>query len=961
MEKRFLFLFTFFFIPFLGISQPKGVFPAPSYPFGKTHESVTTTTSSLTNPAVAVSPKDSLVLVALYEATGGDQWKNHDHWLTDSVYKWYGITLNDNGQVVEIQLMDNHLTGTLPEELGELPDLLKINLKINQLSGFVPATLGNPEHLEYLDLSRNQLEGKIPPELGNLEALTWLNLSNNLLTGEIPEELGGLISIRTLDLSDNQLEGKIPPSLGNLPDLMNLDLSYNRLSGEIPPELGKLASLWYLKLDFNELEGEIPPELGDLSELIRLSLSRNRLTGKVPAELQNLSRLNYLILSDNQLTGGFTDDIQNMQSLKSLVISDNLFTDLPDLSGLPLQNCDVRRNHLDFGDLENTGLSADDLFYAPQLPVSVTREDNGTSLTFSVSVDGTDNKYAWYNLDDRLPGEEDTALTVSPDATGGYYCQIVNARYPDLTLYSFVETVGDAPVLNGVKEDEAKALISLYKALEGDQWRKNTNWLSSGPAATWFGVTVEGVHVTALSLSNNGLAGKLPPDIGALSYLRELFLGSNALTGEIPTELGQLSELTYLTLASNQLTGSIPKEIGRLTHLRLISLSENQLTGSIPSQLGDLPDLFYISLDKNQLTGSIPPELGNLKQLETLDLAENQLAGSIPPELGNATALFRLDLNDNHLTGSLPGELANINNLYYLILTNNDLSEIGDDVPDGLAGIISMQNNRLTFEDLENHLSLAKVSFWYTPQKKVGNSLDTLLRTGTSYVMRAEVGGEHNLYQWFFNGDTLAGATADTLMIRSFTSDSAGTYICRITNTVVPDLILETEPMILRALLGIRVQVTDGEQPLEEVLVTAGDEADTTDANGEGELELVAGTYVVTVTKEGYNAFSDTVSFSRDTVLTFELTPATGIPGQPASSLRVYPNPSSGVITVELPRSLRNGSLRIFSMNGALRTTQPVNSRKQIKFHLEDLPPGLYILEVWEENDILWRQKLLIR
>ena len=88
---------------------------------------------------------------------------------------------------------------------------------------------------------------------------------------------------------------------------------------------------------------------------------------------------------------------------------------------------------------------------------------------------------------------------------------------------------------------------------------------------------------TYINLSNSGLTGEIPLEIGNLTNLTYLNLSSNELTGEIPPEIGNLTNLTYLDLSSNQLTGSIPLEIGNLTNLTMLWLSNNQLTGSIPS------------------------------------------------------------------------------------------------------------------------------------------------------------------------------------------------------------------------------------------------------------------------------------------------------------------------------------------------------------------------------------------
>ena len=125
-----------------------------------------------------------------------------------------------------------------------------------------------------------------------------------------------------------------------------------------------------------------------------------------------------------------------------------------------------------------------------------------------------------------------------------------------------------------------------------------------------------------------------------------MYLFSNQLTGEIPPELGGLSNLTELFLDDNQLTGEIPPELGRLSNLTLgLGLSDNQLTGEIPPELGRLSNLTQLWLYRNQLTGEIPPELSRLSNLAWLFLANNQLTGCIPEGLRDIVENDLVELN----------------------------------------------------------------------------------------------------------------------------------------------------------------------------------------------------------------------------------------------------------------------------------------------------------------------------
>lgn len=88
--------------------------------------------------------------------------------------------------------------------------------------------------LNTMDLSDNKLFGTIPEELCLLAGLRSLNLSYNHLSGKIPNKIGGLKSIESLDLSNNQISGEIPQTMDALSSLNHLNLSYNNLSGKIP-------------------------------------------------------------------------------------------------------------------------------------------------------------------------------------------------------------------------------------------------------------------------------------------------------------------------------------------------------------------------------------------------------------------------------------------------------------------------------------------------------------------------------------------------------------------------------------------------------------------------------------------------------------------------------------------------------------------------------------------------------
>ena len=227
---------------------------------------------------------DRDVLVSLYENTNPGLtdpnergWTNSLNWRSNNPLEdWYGVSTNAQGRVDSLNLSDNLLRGTIPEELGSLTYLTYLDLRRNQLRGAIPSSLGNLTQLQILALHENLLSGQIPAALGNLTELTYLTLHENRLTGSIPTTLGNLTNLTTeLNLSRNQLTGTIPDSLGNLTKLKKLYLFDNQLTGTIPAALGNLTNLTELHLQDNELRGPIPLTFGNLTNLEHLGLGNN--------------------------------------------------------------------------------------------------------------------------------------------------------------------------------------------------------------------------------------------------------------------------------------------------------------------------------------------------------------------------------------------------------------------------------------------------------------------------------------------------------------------------------------------------------------------------------------------------------------------------------------------------------------------------------------------------------------
>ena len=293
---------------------------------------VMATESACTNEGAVFDPannpglvSDCAALLAARDTLAGTATLN---WMANTpITQWEGVTVRGTPQrVTALYLEKRNLTGEIPPELGNLPDLNWLSLPQNELTGAIPPELGNLSALRALYLTANSLSGEIPAELGALPNLQTLWLERNLLTGEIPLELGNLHDLRWLALGINELTGEIPVSLGNLGNLSLLRLDLNELTGEIPVELGDLSSLVKLELGSNRLNGQIPAELGRLNRLKELHLQTNELTGEIPRELGNLSNLQSLRLRVNSLSGKIPASLGHLSNLTNLDLTGNELT-----------------------------------------------------------------------------------------------------------------------------------------------------------------------------------------------------------------------------------------------------------------------------------------------------------------------------------------------------------------------------------------------------------------------------------------------------------------------------------------------------------------------------------------------------------------------------------------------------------------------------------------------------------
>ncbi|KRL93266.1 hypothetical protein FD28_GL001138 [Levilactobacillus hammesii DSM 16381] len=151
-----------------------------------------------------------------------------------------------------------------------------LNLSNNDISGDLsqfPVTKWSK--LKQLQLKENQLTGSIPENWAGLTNLNILELSSNQLSGTL-DNISQLADLTEIYLDKDGFTGNIPAACFTS-NLTHFEANGNQLSGSLPATLSKATNLKWLDVAANQLTGNLP-DLSNNQQLTTLAYSNNQIT-----------------------------------------------------------------------------------------------------------------------------------------------------------------------------------------------------------------------------------------------------------------------------------------------------------------------------------------------------------------------------------------------------------------------------------------------------------------------------------------------------------------------------------------------------------------------------------------------------------------------------------------------------------------------------------------------------------
>ena len=850
-------------------------------------------------------------LVALYNSTNGDNWSINTNWLNTEVSlgDWHGVVLVDN-RVTELRLGGNNLTGSLPSEIGNLPQLTLIELPFNNLEGIIPVEMESLSRMNFIDFRDNQMFGTVPAGFSNFSDLSIFVISGNFFEGKLPDFTGNLSSNDFLWFENNKFQfGDFDEEFTSYQNIINflytpqkpLDPKPN-IKTTIGEEVSISANVSGIDNNYSwfKRNADASTEFINNQETLMLSIESEADFGDY-----------FLQVSNNTVT-----DL-TLISPDFSIVEDS--TASPDYDALVdfynSTNGDDWRNNSNWLDETKPLSQWFGLTVVNNRVVGIELRNNQLSGILSEGLG---------NLSDleRLNVSSNTISGTIPNLSVAsklisFNCNLNDFEFidfePNFERNSTIETF-----FYSVQNDRDDA-IEINAALGSDYSFAMTPIEGTNISYQWFRVNKSfsdaNISISGATTNTLNIVNTQAEDLDAYSCFATSSIIPDLIIKRSIAELkGAVSQLERDALiAIYDATGGSTSWIGMTnwntdtpvstwkgvstTGNKVISLALQSFNpvGQLPEELGGLIHLeqLFIGLGDLNLTGPIPASIGNLTKLRKFWIQGTGMSGEIPASIGNLINLFEIRLLGNNFTGVLPASMSNLNKLESVGLTGNEVlgkrSSFSGAIPfNSPIANIALSENQYDFSDIEPFVQAGNFkSFVYSPQNtndiaqtiESGFGADITLNVNDTNLNRTSAPtAMNNEYQWYKDNVKIAGATGASFTIVDAQVTDSGVYYCEITNSILPDLVIVRAPITI---------VIDG---------TLGDSIISTD------------------------------------------------------KISIYPNPAANWLTIK-SFNLQDAKVKIFDINGRLIVSEILNGNSN-SLNVENLQTGTYILKIEDKNKV---------
>eukprot|EP00574_Skeletonema_japonicum_P000786 CAMPEP_0201742372 /NCGR_PEP_ID=MMETSP0593-20130828/47287_1 /ASSEMBLY_ACC=CAM_ASM_000672 /TAXON_ID=267983 /ORGANISM="Skeletonema japonicum, Strain CCMP2506" /LENGTH=1187 /DNA_ID=CAMNT_0048236725 /DNA_START=179 /DNA_END=3742 /DNA_ORIENTATION=- len=668
--------------------------------------------STTLQQAQAITPTDRAksALLKIYSQCNGRNWERKEHWASDNIplCTWEGVTCSASGDIIEISLRTNGLTGEFPtkEVFDGIPTLTALSLEGNDDLMFSFLGVDKVTKLESLDVSKTRFDsfdgvnlyftqlqevyaarcglmGSFPSALLDISRLERLDLSFNHMMGELPRDIGIFFSkMQVLFLHDNQFSGALPDSLDNMEELKYIQLDSNKFSGRVPSFANARSivgiDIRNQKAKGGGLIGPIPTNFlqsADGSTIQYINLSSNHISGELPASLARIPTAT-MDFSDNEIEAVSADLCGTDCAL--VLCAPTTYSD----SGRqpsPVENCLPCPSAIYWGATSCGTVTMPSNSVVNNNPVTVAGNGLGILKSFYADCGGDQwkNNENWSGDDvcsfwgiTCIPTESGPKSVMSILLPSNNLKCTVSAHIFFLPKLQTLVLDGNDIEMNFASIHYAKSLETLSLAFTGIS---NVDGINQAPS------------LRKLDMTNNKFE-RIPSQIFQISTMHELYLGGNSFSlSPIPNSIGDLTELRLFECSSCHLNGKIPATISALKNLVSLNLEGNLMNGPLPEGLEALNELSFVNLAGNYFDGQLPSFRSSTK-LRRVDLSNNAFTGAIPSnfmESVNTEFFEYLNLKGNDLVGTAPGILSRLEKLD---ISDNFISELDSDLCDNSCG-----------------------------------------------------------------------------------------------------------------------------------------------------------------------------------------------------------------------------------------------------------------------------------